>query len=83
MNKNPEKFYSVSNTQLSVARFSGGCIFNGDRYVYIEADDTLIRSDIFELDRKAQKKRMESEKAKWKEIQKQAEDKVKQCTMEF
>lgn len=43
---NPEKIYHVSQTQLSIARFYGGCTYNGDTYLYNPEDDTLTRSDL-------------------------------------
>jgi len=83
MNKNPERLFNISNSQLSIARYSGGCIFNGARYVYIAEDDVLVRSDIFDLDRKAQKKFTTAEKMKWEELKKQAEENMKQDWMCF
>lgn len=43
---NPEKFYHVSQTQLSIARHYGGCVYNGDYYLYNPNDDTLTRQEI-------------------------------------
>ena len=37
----PEKFYRVSQTQMSIARFYGGMIVNGHEYVYDPTDDSL------------------------------------------
>jgi len=42
----PERIYNVSQTQLSVARFYGGCKFNGADYHYDAETDTLTRMDI-------------------------------------
>lgn len=37
----PEKFYHVSQTQMSVARFYGGIKINGHEYVYDPTEDSL------------------------------------------
>ena len=37
----PEKFYHVSQTQMSVARFYGGIKVNGHEYVYDPTEDSL------------------------------------------
>jgi len=39
-------FTNVSMTQLSVARYYGGCKYNGSYYVYNSTDDSLIREDV-------------------------------------
>ena len=39
-------YANVSQTQLSIARFSGGCNVNGKHFIYNPADDSLIREDI-------------------------------------
>jgi len=44
----PERIYNVSQTQLSVARFYGGCKFNGADYHYDAESDTLTRMDIWQ-----------------------------------
>ena len=64
---NPERYYNISATQLSIARHCGGIIINGAAYVYIADDDQLVRKDIFELDRKAQKKHQEQAEGKQKQ----------------
>lgn len=35
-----------SHTQFSVARFYGGCTFNGKAFIHNPTDDSLIRSDV-------------------------------------
>lgn len=50
--KGPERIYHVSKTQLSVARFAGGCTFNGTYYVYNPMEDMLIRDDILIAEQK-------------------------------
>ena len=37
---------NVSMTQFSVARFYGGCKYNGKYFVYNPTDDSLIREDV-------------------------------------
>lgn len=47
MDQNAMKVYlNISHTQLSVARFSGGCTINGTSYIYEPPNDALIRSDL-------------------------------------
>jgi hypothetical protein len=56
----PEKIYGWMDSQLSLARFSGGCTFNGKSYV-IDFDDPgkpLVRDDVFKREKK--KKNSES-----------------------
>ena len=45
----------VRQTQFSIARFAGGCTFNGWRYTYDPTDDTLIRDDVLRLVTKRRK----------------------------
>lgn len=37
----PEKIYNVSQSQLSIARWSGGIIYNGKYYRYDAKEDSL------------------------------------------
>jgi len=60
---NPEKIYHVSQTQLSVVRYAGGCIYNGDYYVYNPIDDTLTREDF--LKKKKKPKKNKSPEDRW------------------
>ena len=49
----------VSRSQLSVARFYGGCTFRGRNYIYIQPTDELLRDDVVKWlakHRKAQRK---------------------------
>lgn len=59
----PEKLYRISQTQLSIARYYGGCIFQGKEYVYNPEDDTLTRIDVFKKERKKRDGRMCQQKA--------------------
>ena len=70
----PEEIHYVSQTQFSVARYYGGCTFNGASYVYDAENDKLVRKDI-QLARqakcKSEAKRMaEQERARWMKAQK-------------
>jgi hypothetical protein len=42
----PWQFFSVSRTQLSIARHYGGITYNGHGYTYDPTDDSLTRSDV-------------------------------------
>lgn len=56
------------NSQLSVARFSSGCIINGTRYVLDPDTDYLVRHDIWQQEMKdkvKQKRVAAAEKARW------------------
>lgn len=43
--KRPEKYYNVSNSQLSIARHYGGINIEGTYYAYDPQTDTLTRAD--------------------------------------
>jgi len=69
----PEEIHHVSQSQFSIARLTGGIVFNGATYVYDADNDKLIRKDIH-LQRiakcKSEAKRMaEQERAKWMRAQ--------------
>lgn len=53
------------NSQLSVARFYGGCTIHGERYVIDYTDGALVKASVLEADKKAH---AASERAKWKAI---------------
>lgn len=42
----PYAIQGVINTQLSIARYYGGCKFMGRNYSYIPSTDELIRDDV-------------------------------------
>lgn len=42
----PIGYANVSQTQLSIARYSGGCKVNDKHFIYNPADDSLMREDI-------------------------------------
>lgn len=60
---NPEKLYNISQTQLSIAAYYGGCTYNGSRYVYNPIDDTLTREDV--LKGKVPKKIKQLSETEW------------------
>jgi len=53
--RNPFGVRNVSQTQFSIARYSGGCTLNGDHYIYLPQTDELIRADVLKWKKKAQK----------------------------
>ena len=53
--RNPFGIRNVSQTQFSIARYSGGCTLNGDHYIYIPPTDELIRADVLKWKKKAKK----------------------------
>lgn len=69
----PERIYNVSQTQLSVARFYGGCKFNGADYHYDAESDTLTRMDIWQARIASNKqdaaKAAKAERKKWLKAQ--------------
>jgi len=69
----PERIYNVSQTQLSVARFYGGCKLQGADYHYDAESDTLTRMDIWKeriaSDKEVGKKAAKSEREKWTKAQ--------------
>ena len=44
--RTPHAIGGVVNSQMSIARHYGGLRYNGENYVYIPADDTLVRVDV-------------------------------------
>ena len=69
----PERIYNVSQTQLSVARFYGGCKFNGADYHHDAESDTLTRMDIWQARIASNKqdaaKAAKAERKKWLKAQ--------------
>ena len=53
----PERLYHWQNTHLSIARFYGGCNFNGKSYLiaYDEEGQPLVREDVLKRELKAKK----------------------------
>lgn len=53
--RTPFGITNVSMTQFSIARYSMGCTFNGDQYLYVPQTDELIRSDVLKWKNKHEK----------------------------
>lgn len=53
----PERIHGWLNTQLSIARFYGGCNYNGKSYfiAYKEEGQPLVREDVLKRELKAKK----------------------------
>ena len=54
--RTPYGMTRVRMTQFSIARFYGGCMYNGDHYVYLPDTDELIRDDVLKWQQKQKKK---------------------------
>lgn len=69
----PERIYNVSQTQMSVARFFGGCKLNGVDYHYDAESDTLTRMDIWNAlcstSKEEAAKAKKAEREKWMKAQ--------------
>lgn len=69
----PEEIHHASQSQFSVARFYGGCTFNGAEYVYDAENDKLVRKDIHlarQAKCKSEAKRLAAqERARWTKAQ--------------
>ncbi len=61
--RRPERIYGWRDGQLSIARFYGGCSFNGCMYVVDTEDpaEPLVRVDVLDADKK---KRIQAAKDK-------------------
>ena len=55
----PERIYNWLNTQLSIARFYGGCTYNGASYAiaFNEEGQPLVRTDVLAKEQKAARKK--------------------------
>lgn len=53
----PERIHHWMNSQLSIARFYGGCTYQNARYVinYDEPGNPLVRADVFAAEHKAKR----------------------------
>ena len=69
----PERFYNVSQSQLSIARHYGGITFNGAEYIYDAASDTLTRMDVWKArcasSKEAAVEAAQAERDKWTQAQ--------------
>lgn len=61
----PEKIYHVSQTQLSIARYYGGCTFQGYGYTYNPTEDTLTRNDVLKGEKKPKKEKVLNKTPDW------------------
>lgn len=66
----PERYYNVSHTQMSIARYYGGIRVNGVAYVYDPTKDELIRSDVLKREQKAKREKEKFERIKKKSFTK-------------
>ena len=66
--KPPEKIYGWLDTQLSIARYYGGCTYSGHSYLIDmqDPDKPLVRQDILESEAKARKEAAKASKAQAK-----------------
>lgn len=53
--RTPYVIAGVSNGMFSIARYSGGCTYNGCSYTYMPQHDELIRDDVLKLVTKQRK----------------------------
>ena len=55
----PERIYNWLDTQLSIARFYGGCTYNGASYAiaFNEEGQPLVRTDVLAKEKKAPRKK--------------------------
>ncbi len=58
MTQAPEKIHGWLNTQLSIARYYGGCTYSGHRYVidHSDPDEPLVRADVLRAEQAAKAK---------------------------
>ena len=68
-NRSQERIFNVSQSQLSVARFYGGCKFNGASYHYDASSDTLTRLDVWKAQAGASEEANKSERERWMKAQ--------------
>ena len=71
MSEPPERIYNVSQTQFSIARHFGGVTFNNRQYIYIAADDMLIRDDVLRRDKKAERELAKQKREQAEQMQEQ------------
>ena len=52
----PERIYGWRNSQLSVARYYGGCKYQGQHYTVdmTDPDEPLVRADVLTKEKKAE-----------------------------
>lgn len=64
MSEAPERIYGWLDSQLSLARYSGGCTFNGHAYTiaYNEDRQPLVRMDVLKREAKSAKEAKKAER---------------------
>ena len=76
--KAPERIYHVSQSQFSISRYYGGCVFNGQPYTYIPSGDMLVRNDIFNADEELKKQLAKEERKRLGEVRAYEKSKQKE-----
>lgn len=63
MSKTPERIHGWQHTRLSIARFYGGCSYNGHNYTIAldEEGQPLVRDDVLRREKKAKKQASKGE----------------------
>ena len=70
----PERYFNVTESQLSISRFYGGCKFGGHSYIYDPDKDELIRDDIHKKEQNAIKKQQAEDRKRKKANKPKASD---------
>lgn len=52
----PDEIHGVSQGYFSVARYYGGCTFQGEHYTYFPTEDKLVRTSLLKQREKEAKK---------------------------
>lgn len=55
-------YADASKSQFSIARFYGACKINGEKWLYNDSDDSLIREDVSKFVSTLKKKEKKNEK---------------------
>ena len=64
----PEEYHHISNGPLSIARHCGGVKINGHYYVYIAAEDKLVREDVHRRRVREDKAAAKAERKRWQQM---------------
>ena len=60
--RTPYGMTNISMTQLSIAKYYGGCTFQNERYTYVPDTDELIRNDVLRWKKTQERKAKKSER---------------------
>lgn len=62
----PERIYGWQHGQLSIAKYYGGCTYNGAGYTvdYAQEGHPLVRNDVFKAQAKAKKEASKAKRTK-------------------